>query len=289
MLLMNNGGLMTSTTLHTTKRSAAAVIVGLACAVMLTAGAKAATQVSGAIAQGFQADSSNGEIVPGSLVSAKAGDPHGVQLATNDPSSHLIGVADKNPLVVISTGGTEVQVVIGGTTNVLVSDINGAIHVGDKIAASPINGVGMKATTDGQVIGTAQTDFDSSKANTQTVTDKKGENHTVHIGYLPLQVGIALFRAPSSDFVPPFIQNIANSIAGRPVSLIRLLICGTLLLIGLVTAVVLVYGAVRSAMTSLGRNPLAASAIRKSMYQIVGVALAVLCGSIIACYVILSV
>ncbi|HTH71801.1 MAG TPA: hypothetical protein VL737_00365 [Candidatus Pristimantibacillus sp.] len=286
---MNNGGLMTSTILQTTKRSAAAVVVGLACAITLTAGAKAATQVSGAIAQGFKADSANGEIVPGSLVSAKAGDPHGVQLATNDPSSHLIGVADKNPLVVISTSEKEVQVVIGGTTNVLVSDINGTVRAGDKIAASPINGVGMKATTDSQVIGMAQTDFDSSKADTQTVTDKKGKNHTVRIGYLPLQVGIALYRAPSSDFVPPFIQNIANSVAGRPVSLIRLLVCSVLLLIGLVTAVVLVYGAVRSAMTSLGRNPLAAGAIRKSMYQIVGVALTVLGCSLVACYVILSV
>ena len=225
----------------------------------------------------------------GTLVSTQTGNPRRVELAATDTAKRLVGVVDKNPLLTISDGSREVAVVLTGSTQVLVSDIIGAPQTGDKITASPVTGVGMRASEDSQVVGTAQAGFTAAGAQTRTITDSDGKAHTVHIGYIPLQIGIAYYQAPGSNFLPPFIQDAANSLAGRAVSLFRMLLCAVLLLIGAVTATVLVYSSMRSAMTSIGRNPLAAGAIRKSLYQMLLIAFGILAGALLAGYVVLKV
>lgn len=241
---------------------------------------------NGAIAQGFTADNGMGDIVAGSIVSFKSGS-RSVELATSDSADRLAGIADKNPLLVISGGNTEAQVVLNGSTAVLVSDINGAIHAGDKITASPVAGVGMIASSDTRIVGTAQTDFDVSKADTRSVTDVSGKSHTIHIGSIPIQVGLAYYTPPGSNFLPPFLQNFANSIAGKQVSLVRITFVAVLLLFTLISLGILISSTIRSAMLSLGRNPLAASSIRKSLYQVGAVTVAVLAGALLASYLIL--
>ncbi|HJP95789.1 MAG TPA: hypothetical protein VJ843_00295 [Candidatus Saccharimonadales bacterium] len=243
-------------------------------------------QSSSSIAQSFTADSAQGDIVNGALVSTK-GSQNTIELTTVDTVNRLVGAVDDKPLVSLSGSSKGVEVVLSGTTNVLVSDINGTIKSGDKITASPIAGVGMKATANGQVVGTAQDTFTSD--TTRSITDRDGKSHTVHIGYVRTQIGIAAYQAPGSDLLPPFIQNMANNIAGRPVSLLRILICSVLLLLGFVTAAVLAYSSTRSAMTSLGRNPLASHAIRQGLYQTIVVSLVVVVAALLASYLILTV
>lgn len=241
---------------------------------------------SSSIAQGFQSDNSKGEVAAGALVSMKEGSLRSVELATNNSADRLVGIIDENPFVTISNQNREAQVVLSGTTRVLVSDINGPVKSGDKITISPIAGVGMRATADSQVVGTAQGDF--AATTTKDVADKDGGQHEVRIGHVEIQVGVAYYQAPGSNFLPPFIQNAANSLAGQPVSLIRILICSILLLLGFTTVIILVYTSVRSAMTSIGRNPLAARAIRKGLYQVGFVSLVVVGGTLIASYLVLS-
>lgn len=242
-------------------------------------------QQSSTIAQGFQASTSD-DIAPGALVSLKAGAGRSVELATLSSAERLIGIVDGNPLVAISREQQETQVVLSGTTSVLVSDINGTIDDGDKVTTSPIAGVGMRATADSTVVGTAQSTFTST--GSRTIADKNGKNHTVRVGYVEVQVGIAYYQAPGSDFLPPFIQSVANSVAGRPVSLIRVLLCSVLLILGFTSVIILVYTSVRSAMTSIGRNPLAAKAIRKGLYQVGIVSLVVVGSTLLASYLVLS-
>jgi len=240
-----------------------------------------------AIAQGFQADNARGAIVSGALVSLKAGSTRTVELATTDSADRLVGAADDSPLLVIASGSSDTKVVISGTVNVLVSDLAGAIKAGDKITTSPIAGVGMLATADSQVVGAAQAGFDTARAETKTVTDTRGGSHTAHFGSIPVQVSVAFYQAPGSNFLPPFIQRLANSVAGRSVSLIRILLCGFLLLLTLISITVLIYTSVRTAITSIGRNPLAARAIRRGLYQVVLVAAGILGGALLASYFIL--
>jgi hypothetical protein len=243
-------------------------------------------QSNGSLAQGYTVDTDRGQIVAGALVSLKA-DSQSVELAATDTVDRLVGVVDQKPLVVISGNAQESQIVLSGTTSVLVSDVNGDIKAGDKITASPVAGVGMRTTTDARVVGAAQTDFDPSKAQTQSITDIHGKSHDLHIGYVQLQVGLANYQAPGSNFLPPFVQNIANSVAGKQVSLIRVVFATVLILFSFVSIAILISSSIRSAMISLGRNPLAASNIRKSLYQVGGVTLLVLGATLVASYLIL--
>src|SRR5215831_15728974 len=116
--------------------------------------AHAADNSGAAIAQGFKVDGTASDFVAGALVSVKDGQPDTVQLAGAASASRLIGVIGKNPLLSLSGGKNQVQVIISGTASILISDINGLVHTGDKITASPIDGVGMLASASTQVIGT---------------------------------------------------------------------------------------------------------------------------------------
>lgn len=279
---------MVITILQSIKKSLVLAGLVVCCSVLLGLGGRVlAQQSSSSIAQGFQSDQAKGDVVAGALVSLKSGSARSVELATLASAGYLVGVVDESPLVTISGDSQEAQVVLSGTTSVLVSDINGPIRAGDKITVSPIAGVGMLATADSQIVGTAQANFKSN--TTQEVSDKDGKKHTIHVGRVPIQVGVAYYQAPGSNFLPPFIQSVANSVAGRPVSLIRVLFCSVLILLSFISVAVLVYTSVRSAITSLGRNPLAAKAIRKGLYQVGFVAIAIVGGTLFASYLILSV
>lgn len=275
----------------TAKNSKKLFLVSLlcACSVLIAAPLAFSQQSSGVIAQGFQGNSAKGTIVAGALVSTTADTSDTVELSTAETSTRLAGVVDEHPFISISTANKEVQVVSNGMTSVLVSDINGSIEVGDKITASPIAGVGMLATVNSQVVGTAQASFNSSKGQVRTVTDKSGASRTVHIGSMPLQVSVAYYQVPSSSFLPPFIQNLANSVAGRPVSLLRIILCGFLMLFGFIYIGILVYASVRSAVVALGRNPLAAHDIRRSLIQMGIISVVILGATLLAAYLILAV
>jgi len=245
----------------------------------------ATSSQNSALAQGYHADNGNGKIVTGAIVGYKPSSSNTVELSTASTADRLVGVAGHNPVVSISGGQSQVQVVLSGTTLVLVSDINGTVKSGDKIAPSPIAGVGMKATTDGQIIGTAQGSATTTK--TTSITDKTHKTHTIRIGYVTVQVGSAYYQSPGSDFLPPFMQNIANSLAGRQVSLVRVIVAGLVVLLGFISVIMLVYSGVRSSMQSIGRNPLAAPDIRRGLYQILLIAVVVAGGAALAGYLVL--
>lgn len=242
-------------------------------------------QDESAISLGFLADTS---IADGALVSFKQDQADSVQPATRESAQRLAGVAATETLVTLNEEEGKTQVIISGTALVLVSDINGDVKTGDKITISPIEGVGMRATDSGQVVGTAQADFSEISSQTQMVKDRAGEEQTVRIGRLPVQVNIAYYAAPTSQLLPPFIQNIADSVAGKPVSLVRVLLAASVLLVGATSIFVLLYSSTRSGIASIGRNPLAAGAIRKGLLQIGVYAVLILAFSLLAAYLILA-
>jgi hypothetical protein len=245
-------------------------------------------QSSQTIAQEYQVKGDSGDYVAGALVTVQQGNVQSAELATQDTADRLLGVVGKDSLLVISATNAKVEVVLNGTAVVLASDINGAIKSGDKIAPSPIPGVGMAATTSGNILGTAQADLDISKSKTKTIQDNAGVSHEVHIGYVPVQIGITFYQETGSSLLPPFIQDIANTVAGRPVALIRVLLGTTIALFGMVSIAIFIYSSVRSAMLSLGRNPLAAHNIRKSIYQVSVLAVAFLAATLLISYLIIA-
>ncbi|MGH7157707.1 MAG: hypothetical protein ACREGD_01320 [Candidatus Saccharimonadales bacterium] len=240
------------------------------------------------IAQGFQTTDAN--IVAGALVSLKSDTPNSVELASPEKADQLIGIVGKDPLIGLSDGNNSVQVVTSGVTMALVSDINGGIKSGDKITASPIEGVGMRATQTGLVVGTAQASLDDVTTNERSIADKQGQQQTVKIGLVPVQVDTVFFAgvASGSSFVPSVLQDLANSIAGREVSAVRILVAALLLILLLVSVVALIYSSVRSSIISIGRNPLSENAVQKSLLQVMLTTIGLLAFTVILVYLILT-
>lgn len=240
------------------------------------------------ISQGFKTNESG--LTAGALVSLMGGSQSAVQASNTDRVNQLIGVIGDKPLIELSNSDKEAQVVISGTTLTLVSDINGDVKTGDKITASPINGVGMKATTSALVVGTAQADLSSISTTSKTINDKKGQPQIVKIGAIPVQVNVTYYVAPQDKnaFLPPFLQSLANSVAGKEVSAVRVLIATIVLVFGFLSIAVLLYSSIRSSIISIGRNPLSEGAVRKSLLEVGATSLGILLVMLIAIYLVLS-
>lgn len=245
-------------------------------------------QGASSIAQGFQTDSSG--VVAGALVSLKSGTANTVELSTPQNVDHMLGIAGENSLIELSSSSGKVPVVTSGETAALVSDINGEVKTGDKITASPIAGVGMKATTSSMVIGTAQADLSSAKPETRSVTDKKGGKQSVKIGAIPVQVDKVFYENSQKldSYVPQVIQDFANNLAGRSVSPIRVMVAGLLIIFVFITVIVLLYSSIRSSISSIGRNPLSESAVYKSLLQVGLTVFGVMAFTVIVIYLILT-
>ena len=245
-------------------------------------------QGTSAISQGFKTTET--DLAIGALVSLTSGSQSTIQLGNTERINQLIGVVGDKPLLELSNNDKEVQVVISGTTSTLVSDINGDIKSGDKITASPINGVGMKASDSSLVVGTAQDDLGSTATTTRTINDKSGQPQSVKVGSVPVQINVTYYVAPddNNSFLPPFLQSLANTVAGKEVSAIRVLISSLVLVFGFASIAILLYSSIRSSIISIGRNPLSEGAVRKSLFEVGATALGILLVMLIAIYLVLT-
>ncbi|HSW81362.1 MAG TPA: hypothetical protein VLG40_03120 [Candidatus Saccharimonas sp.] len=241
-----------------------------------------------AIGQSFKTTDKN--VGPGALVGLTPSTPDSVQLATQEHTDKLVGVVGANPLIAISDNPSSVQVITSGVTVTVVSDVNGAIKTGDAITTSPIAGVGMRATDNGVVIGAAQADLSSVKTTTRTIKATDGSEQTVHVGLIPVQISVVFYAAPDAQktFLPAFLQDFANTVAGREVSPVRVMIAGTVMLLSFLSIGVLLYASVKSSIISIGRNPLSEVSVRKSLIQIGMIVLGILLLGLSTIYLILT-
>lgn len=247
-------------------------------------------QGAAAIAQGFTTTETN--LTSGALMCLKAGSSNTVELANSDNAERLVGVVGDKNLIELGndTGNSNTQVVTSGVTLGLVSDANGEVTAGDKITASPIDGVGMKATSNVQVVGIAQAALSTVSTKTQSVSAQDGSKIDVHIGQIPVQVNVTFYVPPSTNnsFLPPFLQSFANSVGGKDVSPVRVIIATLILLLAFISIAVLLYSAVKSSIISIGRNPLSEKAVRKSIFQIGFTVIGILLLTLITIYLILT-
>jgi hypothetical protein len=255
---------------------------------LLLMGSSASAAGGTSIAEDFKTDDPN--IVTGMLVSSRADAPDSIEPSTTSNLTRLTGVVGYKSLIELSKSESKgVQVVTSGVVAALVSDINGPVHKGDKITASPIAGVGMKATTSTLVIGAAQADLTSVTVRSRSVTDKNGKKKDVAIGALPIEVQKGLYETSQDQgiFLLSGFQSAATRFTGHQVSLIRILIATFLILFLSVAVLILLYSAVRSSIISIGRNPLSADSVRKSLLQVGLIAVGALCfGAVVVFFVL---
>lgn len=260
-------------------------LLGALITLLLPAVAHAITPLS----QGY---TSSDTLAFGSIVSLENSASDIVHAATAQTAGNMLGIVinDRTTLLSLDTGkSSQVQVATSGVVQVLVSNINGDVRAGDEITASPIAGVGMKATANTKVIGISQGDLKGNNANKETYTDKAGKKHDVMIGQVPLQVNVAYYyKQPDKTIIPSTVQNIANAMAGKTVSTLPIVISAAIFIVMMIVVASIVYSMVRSSIISVGRNPMSQSAIYRDMVQMSALVVGILVVGIVSIYMILT-
>lgn len=246
-----------------------------------------------AVSQGYGSDQVTQR---GMLIQLKENDPSKVEAVKQASSDKLFGVVvDPNDApVTLSSEGKKVFVATAGKYDVMVSTQNGNLKAGDYITVSAIDGIGMKAgTKEPFVIGRALSDFDGStnKIGTAQVKDSAGTTKEVQIGRVQADISVAgnpLLKAEEPN-VPEMLRKAAEAIAQKEVPAIRIYTAMFVFIVCTIVAGVLMYGGVRSAIISIGRNPLGKKSIIRGMFQVIITGLIVFISGIFGVYLLLKI
>jgi type IV secretory pathway VirB2 component (pilin) len=219
---------------------------------------------------------STNTIPNGSIVSLDPNQSDYVVGANTSNGSRLLGVAvaSTDSLLAVDPSSSTIQVATSGNANVLVSTLNGDIKVGDQVAVSPFNGLGMKATPGAHVIGLAQSAFsaDSDGATTKQVKDKSGKSTALHLGYTRISIAIGTASTASNAPQTSSLQKLAKALTGHTVSTARVIIALVVAIVALAALVTLIYASIYGSIISIGRNPLAKFAIFRTLGSVLGMA-----------------
>jgi hypothetical protein len=242
------------------------------------------------LSQGFL---TSGNLSLGSIVSLQNNSTDHVDAAKTGNVGSILGVvinADNSLLSVSNGQDNQVQVATSGIVQVLASDINGDISQGDQITASPIDGVGMKATNNVKVVGIAQGNLGSNSGTSrQDYTDKSGHKHTVRLGQVPVLINVSYYyKQPDKTVIPSAIQNVANALAGKSVNSAPILISAAIFIITLIVVVSIIYSMIRGSIISVGRNPMSQSAVYRDLVQMSALVLVILALAFGSIYLILT-
>jgi len=210
-------------------------------------------------------------MVAGNLASLDSNKPGYVVLANSNKDNQLIGISisGHESSIALDKTDNKTQVAINGITTALVSTINGDIKTGDYIAQSAISGVGAKALPGDKTVGVAQATFNSENSNVkkQRVLDVDGHEHQVYVGKIAVAISIGSLPNDGEDKVST-LERWASNLVGHKVSLARIIFCGIIAIIAIVSMIVIVYGSIHSSIVAVSRNPLAKPMIFEALSQV---------------------
>jgi hypothetical protein len=255
----------------------------------------AASSESAPVTQSYGTDS---VVQKGMIVRLNAKDSSKVEPLREDQSKDMLGVvvAANDAALSLTSDLSKRQVYVAtyGKYEVLVSTQNGSISAGDLISISTIDGVGMKADGDTEtVIGKALSSFDgaSNVLGTSTLTDTSGKKTEVSLGRVRLQVLVQpnpLRSVALPTAFTNFLSRVGYSVSNKTVNPGRLYLALLVLVIASFVSAILMFSGVKSAMTAIGRNPLAKKAIYRSLVQVIISSLIVFIIGIFAVYLLLK-
>jgi hypothetical protein len=255
--------------LHTSKQGLKFGILTLIAGLLLTA-----TVYAG---QGYYVLDES--IRPGMLVSLTQ-NTQVVEPSNDKNMASLIGVVG-NAQTDFDVGKDQVSVQTDGIVDTLVTTVSGDIKVGDHIGPSSIVGLGSKVKDNGWAVGIAQQSLDATTSGVvkSSIADSTGAKHEVYVASIPVSVHVVYFNAQQkvpSTAIPNKIQSLADSIAGKRVSQVAIVLGTILLLAGFIIAGIIVNAAVRNGLQSIARQPLARQETTRRMLQSFAMAFGIL-------------
>jgi len=251
----------------------------------------------GGSVQGYAADA---PLQTGTVVQLEGTSGSKVIPATSKNLAQMYGVVvDPHQLsLTISDANlpNETFVTTSGTYKVLVSTQAGAIHVGDYVTMSAIDGVAMKAGTyedQKTVLGRAEENFDgkSNSVGSATLKDTTGQTgDTVELGLITVAINIQ--RNPNEKStkanLPPALQKLGQAIADKPVGPLRIYLSIGITGLSIVVALTTLYAGIRNALIAIGRNPLSKKSIFRGLLEIILTGFLILIIGLFAVYLLLK-
>jgi hypothetical protein len=240
--------------------------------------------LAGSVTPVFAADtpqpySSDKNLPLGTIIQLDESDAKKVIPASQEKLNKMFGVTASQgnlPITVTHAGSDkDVYVVTEGKYNVLVSNENGVVKTGENVTMSSINGTGMKASTDQEIIlGKALSGFDGKNNVISTLPLKYDDGKvakTVAVGMV--QVAIDIKHNPdvhsTKTKLPPQLERIGEQIAEKPLSPFRIYLSVAVVAISIIIAVVVLYAGIRNSIISVGRNPLSKKSIFAALLQVI--------------------
>ena len=242
-----------------------------------------------AITRGYSTDDM--ALKPGSVVSLSSDNPSDdskVERASRETARRVIGVATtvSDSLVTIASGSQGVFVETDGEVVAFASNLNGDIKQGDLLSVSPLRGVLMKHVPGEVAVAIALEDFSREDAEAYSVDN--GDDGTTET--LVDKIRINLDQKAAANQIAESDSSLAKlgrAVVGKDVGEIRVIIALIIFFIVLIAEGGIIYGAVSSAITSLGRNPLARNIIKQELVRVLFVAIVVLSVGLGAIYAVL--
>jgi len=215
---------------------------------------------------------SSGTLTSGSLVSLDPSQSNTVELSDLNNGKQLIGIVNNQSIVAINPNSGNARVATSGTVDALVSNLNGNISTGNEVSVSALQGV-------------AEANFNSRSPNvqSQTIKDDNGNNHSILVGTIPINISITTVPI-SSGIKLNSLQQIVKSLTGHTISTERIVLALSIAVVAIVLLVTLTYASIFGTIISIGRNPLAKLTILRGLN---GVILMALITAIVACIAII--
>lgn len=269
--------------LNIRKYLVAAISLLLLCA--FTGGAAAA------VARGYSSD--DNDLRPGMVVRLNpdsSPESQKVERATLEDLDRIVGivVTPEDSDVTIGSVNESVFIETSGEADAFVADLDGPVKKGDLLTLSPLKGILTKGHSSSKLIlGIALEDFSTQDTEKYTINTDSGKEE-VEVA----KIRVNLDRQGSSgqaagDQPDSSLERLGKSITGREVSEIRMIIAMFIFVIVLVAEGAILYGAISSSITSIGRNPLARNLIKGELIRVIAVTMAVLLIGLAALYGIL--
>lgn len=242
-------------------------------------------QVVAAIARGYTTTDTGLQAGMAASLRVDSPDRSNVERATQETADQIVGIVTtiENSLITISSGESKVLVESEGQIEAYISDINGSVEKGDLLVVSPLKGILMRAgDLAGIVVGIAA---EKTEAGEQYEYEKDGQKAITRIS----KITIDLSRKGSNGVAgnDSSLSKLGKTLVGKPVSDLRVIVSLVVFLVVLMAEGGIIYGAVSSSITSLGRNPLAQKVIKGQLVRVGLIALVVLGVGVAAMYAIL--
>lgn len=249
-------------------------------------------------AQDFtQGYSSTETLLRGSLVGLVKDQENQVETITSDRNQDLVGVVvrSNDSAVTLTEDTTGVFVATSGRYDVLVTDVLGNLAAGDTITTSPVKGIAMKAdTTQKLILGKMLVDVDfndtSKILSTAQVKDKDGNTVTVRVARALAEIKVGTNPdLESENKAPEFLVKFSETIAGKPVSALRIYAGLIIIIVAGAISGSLLYSSVKTSIISIGRNPLSKNSVLSGLAQVVVISVIIFISGLVAVYLLLKI